>query len=144
MAVSKSEEAGMSERSEGGGHWDGIDLPASTSTPLYFAIGLALLFAGIVTHVLISIVGAVTAFAGAVGWWREVLPREHEERVPLQPAAERARPVSPRPQAVEHLVAGREHHRLRLPIEVRPLAAGLRGGLAGAVAMAVVACTYGL
>jgi len=122
----------------------GIELPAPTSAPLYLALGLALLFAGLVTHALVSVVGAVAAVAGAVGWWREVLPQERHELVALQPEPERARPVEPRPAAVEHLVAGRGRHRVRLPVEVRPLSAGLRGGLAGAVAMAAVACSYGL
>jgi hypothetical protein len=119
-------------------------MPAPTSAPLYFALGLALLFAGLVTHFLISIVGLVAALAGAIGWWREVLPHEHEERLPLQSEAERARPVESRPHAVEHLVVGEGQHRVRLPVEVRPLSAGIQGGLAGAVAMAAVACTYGV
>jgi hypothetical protein len=122
----------------------GVELPVPTSAPLYFALGLALLFAGLVTHFLISVVGLVAAVAGAVGWWREVLPHENEERVPLQPESERARPVEPRPRSVEHLVVGEERHRVRLPLEVQPLSAGIKGGLAGAVAMAVVACTYGI
>lgn len=123
---------------------DHIELPAPTSHPLYFALGLALLLAGLVTHPLVSVVGGVAVFAGAVGWWRDVLPRESEVASPLQPESQRAREIAPRPQAVEHLVAGRGTHRLRLPLEVRPLSAGLRGGIAGAAAMAVVACTYGV
>ncbi len=123
---------------------DGIELPAPTSYPLYFALGLALLFGGLVTHALVSWIGAAAAIAGAIGWWREVLPHQNELPVALQTEAERAKAIVPRPQAVEHLVAGQDTHRLRLPVEVRPLSAGLRGGFAGAVAMAVVACGYGL
>jgi len=122
----------------------GIELPAPTSYPLYFALGLALLLAGLVTHELVSLVGAVAALGGAVGWWREVLPRQREIEVALQPESERARAIVARPRAVEHLVAGEAQHRLRLPVEVRPLSSGLRGGAAGAVAMAVVACAYGV
>lgn len=122
---------------------DGIELPAPTSAPLYFAFGLALLFAGLVTHPLVSAVGLVLSVSGAIGWWREVLPHEHEERVALQPEGERASPIAPRRDSVEHLVVGRDRHRLRLPLKVRPYSAGLRGGAAGAVAMAGVACVYG-
>lgn len=121
-----------------------IELPAPTSYPLYFALGLSLLFGGLVTHPLVSWVGGLAAFVGAIGWWRDVLPHEKELPAALQPEAERAKAILPRPQAVEHLVAGQGTHRLRLPVEVRPLSAGLRGGIAGAVAMAVVACSYGL
>jgi hypothetical protein len=122
----------------------GIELPAPTAHPLYFALGLSLIIAGLVTHPIVSWVGALAAFAGALGWWREVLPHENEVLSPLQSESERAQPILPRPDAVEHLVAGQGQHRLRLPVEVRPLSAGLRGGLAGAVAMAIVACAYGL
>jgi hypothetical protein len=123
---------------------DGIEVPAPTAHPLYFALGLALIIAGLVTHPIVSWVGVASAFAGAIGWWRDVLPHEKEVHSPLQSESERAAPIAPRPRAVEHLVAGQGQHRLRLPIEVRPLSAGLRGGLAGSVAMAVVACGYGL
>jgi hypothetical protein len=123
---------------------DGIEVPAPTAHPLYFALGLALLIAGLVTHPIVSWAGALAALAGAIGWWRDVLPHEQEVTSPLQSESERAQPIVPRPKAVEHLVAGEGQHRLRLPVEVRPLSAGLRGGLAGAVAMAVVACSYGL
>jgi hypothetical protein len=122
----------------------GIELPAPTNHPLYLALGLTLGFAGLVTNELVSIVGGVVAVFGAIGWWRDVLPHAKERMAARQTEAEAAAPIVPRPRTVEHLVAGQATHRLRLPIEVRPLAAGLRGGLAGAVAMAVAACTYGL
>lgn len=123
---------------------DDIELPSPTASPLYFALGLSLMLAGLVTHELVSFVGAAFFVFGAVGWWRQVLPHENEIRVRLQSESERARPIEPRPGAVDHLTAGEEQHRMRLPVEVRPLSAGLPGGAAGAVAMAVVACGYGL
>ena len=122
----------------------GIELPAPTSYPIYFALGITLLFAGMVTHPMVSWVGLGAALVGAVGWWRQVLPHEQEELVPLQPEADRAAEIAARPARVEHLRAGEERHRMRLPLEVRPLSSGLRGGAAGFVAMAVVACAYGL
>ena len=122
----------------------GIPLPAPTSAPLYFALGLSLLLAGLVTHEIVSAVGAATAVLGAIGWWRQVLPHEHETTVALQPEALRARPVEARPGSVERMSAGRDGHRLRLPIEYHPYGSGLRGGVVGGAAMAVVACLYGL
>ena len=38
---------------------DGIEVPAPTSFPLYFALGLTLLCAGLVTHALVSWVGGL-------------------------------------------------------------------------------------
>ena len=123
---------------------EGIELPATTASPLYFALGLSLLLAGLVTNWIVSVVGAATAVLGAIGWWRQVLPREHEIAVPLQPESQRARPIQARHDAVERLVAGRDGHRLRLPIEYQPYSSGLRGGAVGGAAMAAVACAYGL
>jgi hypothetical protein len=123
---------------------EGIELPAPTSAPLYFALGLSLLLAGLVTNEIVSAVGVAIAVLGAIGWWREVLPHEHEAAVPLQPEALRARPLEARLAAVERLVAGRDGHRLRLPVDYHPYQSGLRGGAVGGVAMAAVACAYGL
>jgi hypothetical protein len=134
----------MSTDTEHRGSHEGVELPAPTIWPIYFAFGIALLFMGLVTHELVSWVGLGASLAGAIGWWRQVLPHEQEERVPLQPESERPPRIASRPAGVEHLSAGEERHRLRLPIEVRPLSSGVRGGVAGAVAMAVVACGYGL
>ena len=62
---------------------EGIELPAPTSAPLYFALGLALLLAGLVTNEIVSAVGGATAVLGAIGYaageseevWRPLLQR---------------------------------------------------------------------
>ncbi len=123
---------------------DGIDLPTPTAWPVVFALGISLLFAGLVTNVIVSWVGAVLFVSGAVGWWFDMFPAERHERVALQPASMRPPPITPRPAAVEHLRAGEGGHRVRLPLEVQPYSAGLRGGAAGGVAMALVAMLYGV
>ena len=50
--------------------------PASTAAPLMTALGVTFVLAGLVTNVTVSIVGAVFFVAGAVGWFREVLPHD--------------------------------------------------------------------
>lgn len=120
-----------------------IALPAPTHWPMFAALGVTLIFAGLLMHVLVSVVGAAFLVAGVVGWFREVLPVEHVEQVPLRPPALRARPVTTAARA-RTLLPGEDGHRLALPVEVHPYSSGLAGGLAGAVAMAVVACAYGL
>jgi hypothetical protein len=130
------------ERHRGGG--ESIDLPAPTVWPMVTALAVSLTFAGLVTHAVVSLTGLLLALVGAVGWWREVLPHERHEAVPLRPPAERARPVRPSPAAVEHLRVGEAGHRVRLPVEVQPYSAGVLGGAVGAVAMAAVALAYGL
>jgi hypothetical protein len=121
-----------------------IELPAPTQWPMIAALGITLGFAGLVTHVLVSVVGVVMVVVGAVGWWREVLPVEHVERIPLRPPAARAKPVQPAPHKVAHLSAGEARHRVRVPEEIHPYSAGVTGGLAGGAAMAVMAVLYGL
>ena len=123
---------------------DGMELPAPTAAPLFFALGLVFIMASLVTNEIFAFVGAVTAVWGALGWWREMLPVEHKEAVPLQALAERAPAVKPKSHAVEHLVIGEEGHRVRLPLEYHPYAAGLRGGFAGGIAMAMVGGVQGL
>jgi len=58
---------------------DKIEVPAATAWPIVLAFGLTLVFAGFVTAVSVSILGAILAVAGAVGWFREVLPVESLE-----------------------------------------------------------------
>src|SRR5437667_8109740 len=62
-----------------------IEVPASTAWPLVLAFGFTLLFAGLVTSVSVSILGAVLSVAGCVGWFREVFPHQREESVPVAP-----------------------------------------------------------
>jgi len=124
---------------------DAVRVPATTSWPLLAALGATLVFAGLVTHVMATMVGVVLFFVSSVGWFRSVLPHEDHEIVALRPAALRARPIVASPRKVEHLEPGGAHqHRMRLPVEIHPYSAGLWAGLAGAVAMAVVACAFGL
>src|SRR5262249_61221444 len=110
-----------------------ILVPASTGSPLIMAFGVTLLIAGLVTSAAVSVVGVVLLVAGAVGWFREVLPHDHEEEVPLEPPAAA---IVPSARAVLRLAAGEGRHRSRLPVEIYPYSAGLRGGVARGGAMA--------
>lgn len=121
-----------------------IEVPAPTAWPMITALGITLLAAGLVTHLVISLVGLVLALRGAVGWFREDLPVEQVEMVPVRPAIERAQPVKASARTVAHLEAGRAGHRVRIPAEIHPYSSGLKGGIVGGVAMAIVACAYGL
>jgi len=120
---------------------DEIEVPASTAWPLVLAFGFTLMFAGLLTTTLVSVLGTVLAVAGCVGWFREVFPREHEERVPV---VQEDLSVRTDRRVIERLPVTGDSLRAWLPIETYPISAGLKGGLAGSVAMAVLACTYGL
>jgi hypothetical protein len=118
-----------------------IELPASTAWPLALAFGFTLVFAGLLTSESVSILGTVLAAAGCVGWFREVFPHEHEEVVRI---VRDDLSVTTERRVVERLPLAEEQVRAWLPLETYPISAGLKGGLAGGVAMAVLACTYGL
>ena len=118
-----------------------IEVPASTAWPLVLAFGFTLMFAGLLTSASVSALGVVLAVAGCVGWFREVFPHEHEETVPV--ALERHR-VETKRRIVERVPLAPDLVRAWLPLKTYPISAGIKGGLAGGVAMAVLACVYGL
>jgi hypothetical protein len=118
-----------------------IELPAPTAWPIVLAFGFTLLFAGLLTNVSVSVLGAVLSLAGCVGWFREVLPHEREEAVEV--VREDASIATER-QRVERIHVDEAIVRAWLPLETYPISAGVKGGWAGSVAMAVLACIYGL
>src|SRR5262249_46698680 len=73
----------------------------------------------------------------------DVLPVERHETVPMN-AADIVAVVHVSRKAVEHLTAGTGGHRVRIPAEIHPYSTGVKGGAAGALAMAIVAMTYGV
>lgn len=117
-----------------------IPLPAVTAWPMVLAFGCTLAAAGLVTSAGISILGGVLVLVGCVGWFRQVLPVEQHEEVavadlPVKIATSRA--------LVEHIRLSPEH-RAHLPIETYPVISGIKGGIAGGIAMIVPALIYGL
>jgi len=118
-----------------------VILPAPTAWPFVFAVGTSLIFAGMLTSVWVSILGGVFWLFGAVGWFRQVLPHEHEEEVPV--VFEAAPAMAPAP-AVAHLEVAVKVPRAWLPLKIYPISAGVKGGLAGGLAMALLAMLYGV
>jgi hypothetical protein len=118
-----------------------IEVPAPTAWPFLLALGVALLFAGLVTSTSVSCLGALLSLAGSIGWFREVLPREHEEVVTVLP--EDIRLTTAR-RVVDRVPVLPDQLRAWLPVRTYPISAGVKGGLAGSVAMAILACAYGV
>jgi len=98
-----------------------VELPAPTAWPIVLALGVALIFTGLVTTDAVSILGAILAFAESV-----------------MPVATSHRQVA----RVDWIT--KEMNRARLPLEIYPISAGVKGGLAGSVAMAALAVLYGV
>src|SRR5215467_7986330 len=117
-----------------------IEVPAPTAWPFVLAFGCTLLFAGLVTNISVTLLGAVLSLAGSIGWFREVFPHEHEVTVPV--VAQDIRITTER-RVVERVPVP-AYQRAWLPVHTYPISAGVKGGLAGSAAMAVLACTYGV
>ncbi len=120
-----------------------IELPAPTFWPMIFAFGITLLFAGLVTFWAVSAVGFIIALRSVFGWWKNVIPHEEHEELPIDPA-HRPAPILIEHRSVVRVQVGQQGHRMRIPIEVHPYSAGIIGGLVGGAAMAILACLYGL
>ena len=120
-----------------------MELPAPTPWPLVTAFGVALLFAGLATSAVVSAVGGVLAVLGLGGWFRDVFPHQRHVEVPVsevypEPVSTRHPGVAPFPGATEAVP------RALLPVEFYPVSAGVKGGIAGGVVMALLAMLYGV
>jgi hypothetical protein len=117
-----------------------IHMPAPTAWPFVLAIGVTLLFAGLVTAWAISALGVLLIGFGSVGWFRNVFPHEQHESVSV--TTEVVEIKSSREQVARLPVVA--SHRRFLPVERFTVRAGVEGGLAGGVAMIAPATIYGL
>jgi hypothetical protein len=120
---------------------DNIEMPAPTAWPLVLAVGLTLISAGMVTAGALSILGAMLTVAGAVGWFRQVLPVESHE---VAPVVQEELVIETSRGTVERITGVQEIPRAWLPLETYPISAGVKGGLAGSAVMAILAAVYGL
>ncbi|HUA91413.1 MAG TPA: hypothetical protein VL991_02540 [Terracidiphilus sp.] len=122
------------------GHKAHLHLPAPTAWPIVLAFGFTLLVAGLVTDYGVSLLGAVLMVAGCVGWFRQVLPVEQHEEVEV---VDRPVVITSSRALVERIVLSTAH-RAHLPIETYPVISGIKGGIAGGIAMIFPALLYGL
>jgi hypothetical protein len=117
-----------------------LHLPAPTAWPIILAFGCTLAAAGLVTSAGISILGGVLMLAGSIGWFRQVLPHERHEEVPI---VEQPVTIASQRALVERIRLSPEH-RAHLPVETYPVSSGIKGGIAGGIAIIVPAELYGL
>jgi hypothetical protein len=120
---------------------DKLEVPAATAWPIVLAFGLTLVFAGFVTAASVSILGAILAVAGAVGWFRQVLPVESLE---WEPVLQEEIAIQTSRESVDRVAGIAAIPRAWLPLEIYPISAGIKGGLAGGAAMALLAGLYGI
>jgi hypothetical protein len=131
---------GTAVAAHGVAHGESIHLPRPTGWPITVALGFTLLVAGILTQYVISILGAVMIVVGCVGWFKEVLPAEAHEHIPVR--VQEIEAVTSRKTVARIQVT--EEHRAHLPVHTFSIASGVKGGIAGGIAMIVPALAYGL
>lgn len=125
---------------EGSDHsGNAIHLPAPTAWPIVLAFGITLVFAGVVTNAGVSILGGVLVLFSATGWFRQVLPHEAHEDIELE--EHDITIVSTRTHVTRVEIS--EEHRAHLPVQTYPVLSGLKGGVAGGIAMIFPALLYG-
>ncbi len=112
-------------------------IPEPSAGPLVTALGVALLAASLVTNYYVLVVGATCAIYGAVLWFKAIFPDERLEPIP----EELLNMTAP-----NYAIAATERPipRATFPEEMHPIRSGVRGGLIGGVAMAIVACMWGI
>lgn len=134
----------MSDHSETQSPHDGVEMPQPSAAPIVLAAGVLLFFAGFALGTAMSYVGAAVLFAGLAIWIAHLLPGRghfHEQRVP---ADQRPQAIAATPGAVEQLQRGMPGYRMRLPLEVHPISAGIKGGVLGGLLMPIPALIWGV
>ncbi|AXC15033.1 hypothetical protein ACPOL_5787 [Acidisarcina polymorpha] len=144
-----SERAAMAHN-DGTGHAESegfVQLPAPTIWPLILALGVSLSLAGLVTHWAITVLGVCLVLPAIVGWFVQIFPHERHEPVAV---STQIVPISTewivhvRPQPEIEPSAATTGRRQVLPLESYSLFVGVKGGIAGGIAMTVPAAIFGL
>ena len=128
-------------------HGESVALPEPTAWPVILAVGLTFMAASLVTNHLLLYLGLAFTIAAAFGWFRDVLPHERHEVMPVTVehleftstrlrVARLALPSTPG----EAPSPGHE----QTPQHASPVISGLKGGIAGGIVMVFPALLYGL
>ncbi|HEY7154050.1 MAG TPA: hypothetical protein VH575_08855 [Gemmataceae bacterium] len=121
-----------------------VEMPQPTAAPLVLALGLTLLASGVALGSAFFVVGAAVVVAALTIWIVHLLPGRGHVHEPLTETARRPRLVTGAPGSVEQLRPGMPGYRLRLPQDVHPVSAGIKGGIVGGVVMPLPALLWGL
>ncbi len=120
-----------------------LEVPKPTTWPMILALATMLAAAGLVTNLVYSAVGLVLMVVGIAGWVGQLLPGQGTEEMQWVPAEQRAQPVQAAKRQMVPL-PGVLGYRAQLPYATHPYLAGVRGGIAGGIVMALVALAYGV
>ena len=117
-----------------------VHMPAPTIWPLVLALGLTLILTGMVTSAAISALGLLLSLAASFGWFREVLPVEAHL---MGETSDEEIEISSARKSIERLPIDPLHRKM-VPVETFRITTGLKGGIAGGIAMIVPATIFSL
>jgi hypothetical protein len=104
------------------------------------ALGVTLLFGSLVMNTAIGALGLLLTVIGIVGWFRDVLPHEQHDDVLVTTEVVNIEPSLGHVARIEV----DETHRAQLPLRTFPISSGIKGGIAGGIAMVIPAEIYGV
>jgi hypothetical protein len=119
---------------------DTVHLPEPTAMPMVLALGISLLITGMVTHWVISLLGLIFTLRAIVGWFFDVFPHEKHIDVPVEAGI---LAITTTRTTRDQLPVSADHRKL-LPVETFSITAGIKGGIAGGIAMIIPAAVFGL
>ena len=119
-------------------------MPNSTGAPLVMAFGLVIAASSVVMHLAFAVVGVVIAVCGLAAWLRQLAPGAGIHFQPLVPESLRPQAIQAVTGEVLTIKPGMPGHRLRVPEEIYPYSAGIKGGLVAGAMMAATALLYGV
>ncbi len=128
----------MEQKSEAG--HNAVHMPSPTVWPMVLAMGLTLIITGMVTSAAVSVLGLILSLASVIGWFREVLPHEAHQMVD---AVEEEIEISSARKSIDRLPIDPMHRKL-VPLEIFRITTGIKGGIAGGIAMIVPATIFSL
>ncbi|HUB29180.1 MAG TPA: hypothetical protein VL967_05760 [Terracidiphilus sp.] len=127
-------------QTEHGSDQPGVHMPTPTAWPMALALGVTLIVTGMVTSAAVSVLGALLALISSIGWFRAVLPHEAHEIIPVR---DEAIPFISARTSIERIPIGPMHRKV-IPVERFQFTTGLKGGVAGGLAMIVPATVFSL
>jgi hypothetical protein len=119
-----------------------VELPRPTAWPLVLALGVTLILFSMVTSIVFFYLGLLLSGAGIVGWFLQLFPVEAHEAVPV--IEEEIEITTTRKLVQREPRAVSEAPRTILPVETFRITNGLRGGIAGGIAMILPATLFSL
>ena len=122
---------------------DWVEMPRPTAAPLVLAAGIGLMALGVATSLAFVPVGAIVVIVALARWVNLLVSPSGHFQEQFVAAELRAKPVLPAAGEVEKLAHGVPGYRLRLPVKVHPISAGVKGAIVGGIVMPLPALAYG-